>query len=46
MTAGSSELALAREEDVAEAVRYLVAQGARGMSHELVLTPAGDRWLP
>jgi hypothetical protein len=37
---------LAREVDVAEAVRYLAAQDPRGLTHELVLTPAGDRWVP
>jgi NAD(P)-dependent dehydrogenase (short-subunit alcohol dehydrogenase family) len=38
--------ALARMDDVAHAVEYLAAQGARGMTHELVITPAGDRWVP
>ena len=38
--------ALIRESDVAAAVRYLAAQDARGLTHELVVTPAGDRWLP
>jgi NAD(P)-dependent dehydrogenase (short-subunit alcohol dehydrogenase family) len=38
--------ALVRQEDVAEAVRYLATQSPRGMTHELVVTPAGDRWLP
>ena len=38
--------ALVRQEDVAEAVRYLATQSPRGMTHELVITPAGDRWLP
>jgi NAD(P)-dependent dehydrogenase (short-subunit alcohol dehydrogenase family) len=32
--------------DVARAVAYLAGQSARGLTHELVLTPAGDRWLP
>ena len=31
---------------VAEAVQYLATQGERAMTHELVLTPAGDRWTP
>jgi NAD(P)-dependent dehydrogenase (short-subunit alcohol dehydrogenase family) len=31
---------------VAEAVEFLAGQGARALSHELVLTPAGDRWVP
>ena len=38
--------ALIRESDVAAAVRYLAAQDVRGLTHELVVTPAGDRWLP
>jgi len=27
-------------------VGFLVNQGARGLTHELVLTPAGERWVP
>ncbi|MGH2945301.1 MAG: SDR family oxidoreductase [Solirubrobacteraceae bacterium] len=46
MTLGMDGRALARQEDIAEAVRYLATQSARGMSHELVITPAGDRWVP
>jgi 3-oxoacyl-[acyl-carrier protein] reductase len=46
MTAGTPDVNLARERDVADAVRYLAAQDVRGMTHELVITPAGDRWLP
>jgi NADP-dependent 3-hydroxy acid dehydrogenase YdfG len=46
MAAGRQETALVRQEDVAEAVRYLANQSNRGMSHELVLTAAGDRWVP
>jgi NAD(P)-dependent dehydrogenase (short-subunit alcohol dehydrogenase family) len=38
--------ALTREVDVAAAVRYLASQDVRGLTHELVITPAGDRWLP
>jgi NAD(P)-dependent dehydrogenase (short-subunit alcohol dehydrogenase family) len=38
--------ALADMTDIAEAVAYLVNQGERGYAHELVLTPAGDRWVP
>lgn len=46
MAAGRPEVSLVRQEDVAEAVRYLGSQSNRGMSHELVLTAAGDRWTP
>lgn len=38
--------ALVRQEDVVDALRYLAAQSARGLTHELVVTPSGDRWLP
>jgi NAD(P)-dependent dehydrogenase (short-subunit alcohol dehydrogenase family) len=33
-------------EDVAAAVAYLAGQTARGWTHELVITPAGDTWVP
>ena len=36
----------ASEEDVAEAVAYLAGQSPRGWTHELQLTPRGDRWVP
>jgi NAD(P)-dependent dehydrogenase (short-subunit alcohol dehydrogenase family) len=32
--------------DVAAAVAYLASQSPRGWSHELVITPAGDTWVP
>ncbi len=38
--------ALADMHNVAEAVAFLVGQGERGYTHELVVTPAGDRWVP
>ena len=37
---------LASQQEIARAVEFLADQGARGMTHELVLTPAGDRWVP
>jgi NAD(P)-dependent dehydrogenase (short-subunit alcohol dehydrogenase family) len=46
MSRGRAPEALVRQEDVIEAVCFLAAQSARGMTHELVITPAGDRWLP
>ncbi len=46
MAAGMPPAALVRQEDVVDAVRFLAAQAPRGMTHELVLTPGGDRWLP
>jgi hypothetical protein len=33
--------ALVRQDDGVEAIRYLASRSARGLSHELVLTPAG-----
>ena len=38
--------ALADMTEVARAVSYLVEQGPRGLTHELQVTPAGERWLP
>jgi NAD(P)-dependent dehydrogenase (short-subunit alcohol dehydrogenase family) len=32
--------------EIAAAVSYLVQQGARALTHELTVTPAGDRWVP
>jgi NAD(P)-dependent dehydrogenase (short-subunit alcohol dehydrogenase family) len=32
--------------DVAAGVAYLAAQTPRGWTHELVITPAGDTWVP
>lgn len=36
----------ASEEDVARAVAYLAEQSPRAWTHELQITPAGDRWVP
>ena len=38
--------ALADQADVAEAVVYLAGQSERGWSHDLTITPRGDRWTP
>ena len=38
--------ALADQEEIARAVAYLAGQSRRGWSHELTLTPSGDRWTP
>jgi NAD(P)-dependent dehydrogenase (short-subunit alcohol dehydrogenase family) len=38
--------ALASMEAVAAAVGFLADQDSRGMTHEIVVTPAGDRWIP
>ncbi len=45
-TRGVDQDALADMGEVARAVAYLVEQGARGFTHELVVTPAGERWVP
>ncbi len=46
MTDGMPREALVRQDDVVDAVRYLASQSGRGLSHELVLTPAGGHWVP
>jgi NAD(P)-dependent dehydrogenase (short-subunit alcohol dehydrogenase family) len=38
--------ALADMAEIARAVAYLAAQSRRGWTHELTLTPSGDRWTP
>ena len=38
--------ALADMNEVASAVAFLVNQGARALTHELVVTPTGERWVP
>lgn len=37
---------LASMQDVAAAVAFLVGQEPRGFTHELVLTPSGETWVP
>jgi NAD(P)-dependent dehydrogenase (short-subunit alcohol dehydrogenase family) len=32
--------------EIAAAVSFLVDQGARSLTHELMVTPAGERWVP
>jgi 3-oxoacyl-[acyl-carrier protein] reductase len=38
--------ALADQEEIARAVAYLAGQEPTGFTHELVVTPAGERWVP
>ena len=38
--------ALADMSQIATAVSFLVNQGARALTHELTVTPAGERWVP
>ena len=44
--AGRPPEATATEEDVARAVAYLADQTPRAWTHELQITPSGDRWVP
>lgn len=43
---GVPEDAIADQDQVAEAVAYLVSQRQRGLSHDLTITPAGETWVP
>lgn len=45
-TKDAAEDALAEQGDVAAAVEYLASQPPTAWTHELVLTPRGDRWTP
>jgi NAD(P)-dependent dehydrogenase (short-subunit alcohol dehydrogenase family) len=45
-TRGQPREALAKMTEVASAVTFLVQQGASAWTHELVVTPAGERWVP
>jgi NAD(P)-dependent dehydrogenase (short-subunit alcohol dehydrogenase family) len=38
--------ALGDMSQIAEAVSFLADQGFRALTHELVVTPAGERWVP
>ena len=38
--------ALGDMNQVADAVAFLVQQRPRALTHELVVTPAGERWVP
>lgn len=43
---GKPAEASAGMDDVARAVEYLASQSPRAWTHELQLTPVGDRWVP
>ena len=43
---GTTREALADPRQIAVAVAFLASQGARAASHELVLTPLAERWVP
>jgi NAD(P)-dependent dehydrogenase (short-subunit alcohol dehydrogenase family) len=45
-TRGQPKSALGDQQLIAEAVEYLANQQPRAYTHELMVTPAGDRWVP
>jgi 3-oxoacyl-[acyl-carrier protein] reductase len=45
-TRDAPENSLADQRLIAEAVQFLAEQEPRAYTHELMLTPAGDRWVP
>jgi NAD(P)-dependent dehydrogenase (short-subunit alcohol dehydrogenase family) len=44
--AGKAPEETADQTEIARAVAYLAGQSPRAYTHELVVTPAGDRWMP
>jgi NADP-dependent 3-hydroxy acid dehydrogenase YdfG len=46
MLAGRPENESADMAEIARAVSYLAGQSPRAYTHELVVTPSGDRWIP
>jgi NAD(P)-dependent dehydrogenase (short-subunit alcohol dehydrogenase family) len=46
MLAGRPPESSASQDDVVAAIRYLADQSPRGWTHELQITPSGDRWVP
>lgn len=46
MLAGEPDHASVDPAEVIRAVEYLVGQSERAWTHELVVTPRGDRWVP
>jgi NAD(P)-dependent dehydrogenase (short-subunit alcohol dehydrogenase family) len=45
-TRGTPPEALADQDELARAVRYLAEQGSRAWTHELHVVPSGERWTP
>ena len=45
-TTSPSPYDLAEQSEVARAVEYLASQDATAWTHELQVTPRGDRWVP
>jgi NAD(P)-dependent dehydrogenase (short-subunit alcohol dehydrogenase family) len=46
LIAGRAPEETADQAEIARAVEYLAGQSPRAYTHELVVTPAGDRWVP
>jgi NAD(P)-dependent dehydrogenase (short-subunit alcohol dehydrogenase family) len=46
LTSDMAPDAVADQDEVARAAVYLATQDPRAMSHELTVTPGGDRWVP
>jgi len=46
MTRDMAPDAVADQGEVARAAVYLAQQSPQALSHELMVTPAGDRWVP
>jgi hypothetical protein len=45
-TAGAPPESLGDMARIAEAVQFLAGQGPRAYTHELMVTPAGETWVP
>jgi NAD(P)-dependent dehydrogenase (short-subunit alcohol dehydrogenase family) len=43
---GKPPEASASQEEIVRAIEYLAGQSPRGWTHELQLTPSGERWVP
>jgi NAD(P)-dependent dehydrogenase (short-subunit alcohol dehydrogenase family) len=46
MLEGRSPDSSASQEEIVQAIEYLASQSPRAWTHELQLTPRGDRWVP
>jgi len=46
MTTGMDPAAVADQDEVARAALYLAGQDRSALTHELMVTPSGERWVP
>jgi NAD(P)-dependent dehydrogenase (short-subunit alcohol dehydrogenase family) len=46
LSAREGRAAMADPRELAQAVAYLASQGVRGFTHELVITPGAETWVP